>query len=193
MLHSIQHCRSDILFWLPSHCRSNITAGQERRPLRNIWRTASWWILVPPPGHKHFTCDRLGTTYDACKSSAHTSPSRSVWYTAVEKNADFFKVYSDCSKTSRDMKQLPALICIRRLYLLNNACKHLISFYVWVSVRHKTILYQEPTRCNFGSMFISHCKIILHVSDAFCVHHQEWLLIQFLVLLMMDTESVRNM
>ena len=27
------------------------------------------------------------------------------------------------------MKQLPALICIRGLYLLNNACKHLISFF----------------------------------------------------------------
>ena len=22
--------------------------------------------------------------------------------------------------------------------------------------------------------FISHCKITLHVSDAFCVHHQEY-------------------
>lgn len=62
----------------------------------------------PPPGHKHFTCDRLGATYDACTSSAPTSPSRSVWYTAEEKNADIFKVYNDCCMTSRDMKQLPA-------------------------------------------------------------------------------------
>jgi len=23
-------------------------------------------------------------------------------------------------------------------------------------------------------LFISHCKIILHVSDAFCFHHQEY-------------------
>jgi len=23
-------------------------------------------------------------------------------------------------------------------------------------------------------LFISHCKIALHVSDAFCVHHQEY-------------------
>ena len=71
------------------------------------------------------------------------------------------------------------------------------------------------------ALFISHCKITLHVSDAFCFHHQEyrlwnsavttdrghpywiyiiptydmhqWLLLQFLVLLMMDAESVRNM
>jgi len=33
---------------VPTHCRSNITAGLERRPLRNIWRTALWWVLVPP-------------------------------------------------------------------------------------------------------------------------------------------------
>jgi hypothetical protein len=39
---------------------------------------------------------------------------------------------------------------------------------------HRTILYKEPTRCNFGSMFISHCKITLHVLDTFCVHHQEY-------------------
>ena len=23
-------------------------------------------------------------------------------------------------------------------------------------------------------LFISHCKITLHISDAFCVHHQEY-------------------
>ena len=70
--------------------------------------------------------------------------------------------------------------------------------------------------------FISHCKITLHVSDAFCVHNvrgrlplhcsavatdlghpywmyiipthgmHQWLLLQFLVLLMMEAESVRN-
>jgi hypothetical protein len=26
---------------------------------------------------------------------------------------------------------------------------------------------------NLAVLFISHCKITLHVSDAFCVHHQE--------------------
>ena len=45
--------------------------------------------------------------------------------------------------------------------------------------------------------FISHCKITLHVSDAFWIYiiptHDQWLLLQFLVLLMMDAESVRNM
>ena len=28
---------------------------------------------------------------------------------------------------------------------------------------------------QLGSMFISNCNITLHVSDAFCVHHQEHL------------------
>ena len=27
-----------------------------------------------------------------------------------------------------------------------------LLFYVWVSVHHKSILYKEPTRCNFGSI-----------------------------------------
>jgi hypothetical protein len=27
-----------------------------------------------------------------------------------------------------------------------------IEFYILVSVRHKSILYKEPTRCNFGSI-----------------------------------------
>jgi len=41
-------------------------------------------------------------------------------------------------------------------------------------VHHNSIIYKEPTRCNFGSIFISNCKITLHVSDAFCAHHQEY-------------------
>ena len=57
--------------------------------------------------------------------------------------------------------------------------------------------------------FISHCKITLHASDAFysavttdlghpysiqiIPTHDQWLLLQFLVLVMMDAESVRNM
>jgi hypothetical protein len=76
----------------------------------------------------------------------------------------------------------------------------------------QSMLYKGPTRCNFGSMFVSHCKITLHVLDT-TAHSAEatdlghphriytipthdmhqWLLIQFLVLLMMDAESIRNM
>ena len=40
-------------------------------------------------------------------------------------------------------------------------------------MHHNSILYKEPTRCNFGSIVFSHCKITLRVSDAFCVHHPD--------------------
>ena len=48
------------------------------------------------------------------------------------------------------------------------------GFYVWVSVHHKLICIKEPTM-QLGSMFICNCNIALNVSDAFCVHLQEYL------------------
>jgi len=39
----------------------------------------------------------------------------------------------------------------------------------------KLIIYNKPTRCNSGSIvFINNYKYALHVSDALCVHHQEY-------------------
>ena len=35
---------------------------------------------------------------------------------------------------------------------VNGYCHKCTLFYVWVSVRHKSILYKEATRCNFGSI-----------------------------------------
>ena len=50
----------------------------------------------------------------------------------------------------------------------------IFHFYIWVSVHHKSIIYNKPTRCNYGSIvFINNYKYALHVSDALCVHHQE--------------------
>ena len=50
----------------------------------------------------------------------------------------------------------------------------ILDFYIWVSVHHKSIIYNKPTRCNSGSIvFINNYKYALHVSDALCVHHQE--------------------
>jgi len=41
-------------------------------------------------------------------------------------------------------------------------------------VRHKSIIYNKPTRCNSGRIvFIKNCRYPLHVSDALCVHLQE--------------------
>ena len=34
----------------------------------------------------------------------------------------------------------------------NTEIRPLDVFYVWVSVHHNSILYKEPTRCNFGSI-----------------------------------------
>ena len=49
-----------------------------------------------------------------------------------------------------------------------------ILFYIWVSVHHKSIIYNKLTRCNSGSIvFINNYKYALHVSDALCVHHQK--------------------
>ena len=48
------------------------------------------------------------------------------------------------------------------------------QFYIWVSVHHKSIIYNKPTRCNSGSIvFINNYRYALHVSDALCAHHQE--------------------
>ena len=45
-------------------------------------------------------------------------------------------------------------------------------FYIWVSVHHKSIIYNKPTRCNSGSIvFINNYKYALHVSDALCVRN----------------------
>jgi len=47
-------------------------------------------------------------------------------------------------------------------------------FYICVSVHHKSIIYNKPTRCNSGSIvFINNYKYALNVSDALCIHHQE--------------------
>ena len=73
------------------------------------------------------------------------------------------------------------------------------ALHVSVFVHHKSIIYNKPARCNSGSIvFINNYKYALHVSDALCVHHQEhykhqWLLLQFIVLLMMDAKGVRIM
>ena len=48
----------------------------------------------------------------------------------------------------------------------------IISTYDHNNIR--AILYKEPKDANLAVMFISNCKITLHVSDAFCVHHQEY-------------------
>jgi hypothetical protein len=66
------------------------------------------------------------------------------------------------------MRDVPVLIKYNTLSLV---CRNERNVRL---IETKFMLYKEPTRCNIGSVFISHCKITLHVSDAFCVHHQEY-------------------
>ena len=38
-----------------------------------------------------------------------------------------------------------------------------------------TLYYMKNQQdATLAELFISHCKITLHVSDAFCLHHQEY-------------------
>ena len=71
----------------------------------------------------------------------------------------------------------PSALAIFRLYVrklsksYTNMCG---EFYICVSVHHKSVIYNKPTRCNSGSIvFINNYKFALHVSDALCVHRQE--------------------
>ena len=39
-----------------------------------------------------------------------------------------------------------------KLHIVLTLLSNLIRLHVWVSVHHNSILYKEPTRCNFGSI-----------------------------------------
>ena len=70
-------------------------------------------------------------------------------------------------------RQCCAFYCLRSDEW-QNIYKDSCSFFIFVSVHHKSIIYNKPTRCNSGSLvFINNYKYSLHVSDAHCVHHQE--------------------
>jgi len=81
-------------------------------------------------------------------------------------------------------------------------------------VHHKSIIYNKPTRCNSGSIvFINNYRYVLHDSEALCefghgivqcatdLEHlyriysipthdkHQWLLLQFIVLLIMDQNA----
>jgi hypothetical protein len=50
-----------------------------------------------------------------------------------------------------------------------------IAFFMFEFPCIITIYYiKNQQDATLAVLFISHCKITLHVSDAFCVHHQEY-------------------
>ena len=64
-----------------------------------------------------------------------------------------------------------ALATQKKLTYLRFQC---LEFYIWVSVHHKSIIYNKPRRCSSVSIvFINNYKYALHVTDTLCVHHQE--------------------
>ena len=49
------------------------------------------------------------------------------------------------------------------------------SLFVTKNMKPHFLYYTKNQQdATLAVLFISHCKIILHVSDAFCVHHQEY-------------------
>jgi len=138
-------------------------------------------------------------------------PIYTVYLLLSLKNSIYLYIYIYIYRTHRNNNMLFYPDDGSRIFFRN--CKLCLSedFYIWVSVHHKSIIYNKPTRCNSGSIvFINNYKYPLHVSDAICVHHQEhyklweqplvlqpdkhqWLLLQFIVLLIMDAKGVRNM
>ena len=74
------------------------------------------------------------------------------------------------------------VVCLRHRDLLSYLKD---EFYIYVSVHHNSILYKEPTRCNFGSI-LGNCPtwrtnsfqciylfIVLYMFRACHAHHQE--------------------
>jgi len=57
----------------------------------------------------------------------------------------------------------------------NNMLWYYFIFYIWVSVHHKSIIYNKTTRCISGRfVFINNYRYALHVSDTLCVHQEHY-------------------
>ena len=53
--------------------------------------------------------------------------------------------------------------------------EHVAMYFMFVFPCIITLYYtKNQLDATLAVLFISHCKTTLHVSDAFCVHHQEY-------------------
>ena len=53
--------------------------------------------------------------------------------------------------------------------------KYMFQFFMFEFPCIITLYYiKNQQDATLAVLFISHCKISVHVSDAFCVHHQEY-------------------
>ena len=74
------------------------------------------------------------------------------------------------SETSYPLRQT-----INPKYIEDGDFKAYNSFFMFEFPCIITLDYiKNQQDATLAVLFISHCKITLHVSDAFCVHHQEY-------------------
>jgi uncharacterized protein with PQ loop repeat len=52
--------------------------------------------------------------------------------------------------------------------------KPIIRFFAILQTHLKIYYTKNQQDATLAVLFISNCKITLHVSDAYCVHHQEY-------------------
>ena len=51
---------------------------------------------------------------------------------------------------------------------------HYIYYQLLKFILHHLYYIKKQLDATLAVLFISHCKITLYISDAFCVHHQEY-------------------
>ena len=121
-----------------------------------LWRLDGWFW----EGGFGFLVGRVARISDSKyllqSRTEHASASFQISRSVLVETIAVYSVYSVYSEKCRNHR------------------KWIVLFYIWVSVHHKSIIYNKPTRCNCGSIvFINNYKYALHVSDALCVHLQE--------------------
>ena len=87
-----------------------------------------------------------------------------------------------CPSAQRPLPKLGVAPCIwcrpeqcrwvHKLSSWHNYCSRTQA--IWHTSRLVLYYIKNQQDATLAVLFISHCKITLHVSDAFCVHHQEY-------------------
>ena len=73
------------------------------------------------------------------------------------------RTYLDCIKLAEDYTQLLVVVNVALELLIHPPTNALNKYYI-----------KNQQDATLVVLFISNCKITLHVSDAFCVHHLEY-------------------
>ena len=86
------------------------------------------------------------------------------------------KLSATCDNFGKDFAE-PVALLIGPSY--QKSCKKLpviqhVGLHHRVTNKFQLYYIKNQLYATLAVLFISHCKITLHVSDAFCVHHQEY-------------------